>query len=273
MKLARRAARRVRAARILTIRLILTSSVLSVACTDAVGPIAPVGSRSVLDRPDDLSGEQIHVVYAVCSIRCSDRGLDTLGLLEESLSVAQNWLQTQTQGLHLRLDTFQGQLDVSFIEVTGDERDLDGRGSALVDYIWDELDRAGFPGGQKKYLIYYDGGNSVKGSAQFNARAAAVYIGDDVSWLRVDSPRAPRPPSIREFGALHEALHTLGAVDSGSPNHDSVLPFHVSDGPLDLMWGAPGWNPSVLDIGGDDYFGDAVPSNVTNLADSPFLTR
>ncbi|MFQ5691391.1 MAG: hypothetical protein ACE5HQ_14115, partial [Gemmatimonadota bacterium] len=79
------------------------------------------------------------------------------------------------------------------------------------------------------------------------------------------------PPKDSEFRPFHEVLHMLGFVDRSAPNHDFFHPHHVADDPTDLMWGGDRWNPGVLDVGHDDYFGENVPEGVRNLADSPFL--
>src|SRR5664279_1711946 len=64
-------------------------------------------ARSTVDRPDDIGGPQIHVVYVVPSDG-TDRALDTNGTLAASTTNWETWLRGQTGGLGLRLDTYQG---------------------------------------------------------------------------------------------------------------------------------------------------------------------
>jgi hypothetical protein len=70
---------------------------------------------------------------------------------------------------------------------------------------------------------------------------------------------------------LHEIMHTMGFVSPAAPHH--TLAGHVSDSNQDLMWaGTLPWQPTTLDVGGDDYYGAALPVGVLNLANIPFLT-
>ena len=71
---------------------------------------------------------------------------------------------------------------------------------------------------------------------------------------------------------LHEILHTVGVVATCAPNH--ILAGHVSDDPRDLMYaGDLPWDPSILDVGRDDYFehaNDFGPSCL-DIANSVFI--
>ncbi len=67
---------------------------------------------------------------------------------------------------------------------------------------------------------------------------------------------------INELKMLHEILHTLSLVSWGAPHH--TLRGHTSDNPTDLMYGGPlPWEPSVLDVGHDDYYLTGRPTSRT----------
>ena len=69
---------------------------------------------------------------------------------------------------------------------------------------------------------------------------------------------------------LHELVHTLGFVAACAPHH--TLAGHVSDDPRDLMYAGPlAWQPSMLDVGRDDYFGHGAYCD--DLAASDFLEQ
>ena len=69
---------------------------------------------------------------------------------------------------------------------------------------------------------------------------------------------------------IHEIMHTLGFVPTCAPHH--TLAGHVSDDPRDLMYaGSAPWQPSILDVNHDDYYGANVPGCL-NFAQSPYLT-
>src|SRR5262245_36560524 len=82
------------------------------------GPMANarVADRSTSDRPDDHAGSQVHAIYVVPSDGV-DRSFDTDGTIAASVSNFEAWLRNQTGGPGLRLDTYQGQLDVSFFRL------------------------------------------------------------------------------------------------------------------------------------------------------------
>ena len=48
----------------------------------------------------------------------ADRGLDTNGVADTWVGSLQNWLRGQTAGRGLRLDTYQGQLDITFFRLS-----------------------------------------------------------------------------------------------------------------------------------------------------------
>lgn len=74
-------------------------------------PAAGGGTASAVDRPDDITGFQIHVVYVTLA---DSPGHDQVasGLIDTWVSLSQRWLQG-TIGRQLRLDTHQGALDIS----------------------------------------------------------------------------------------------------------------------------------------------------------------
>jgi hypothetical protein len=98
-------------------RLLLAFAVLSVSVTllELVPPAAAaVQVRSNIDRPDDISGFQIHVVYVVPD-GSSDLNLDTNGQIDSWVKEGNSWLDNKVNR-NLRFDTFQGTTDVTFIK-------------------------------------------------------------------------------------------------------------------------------------------------------------
>src|SRR5512145_64893 len=87
-------------------------------CSDAAPPtetsntIAPIGNRSTVDRPAQVTGRQIHVIYMIPKDG-TDRGFDTTGTLERSVIRFQNWFGVRT-ALKFREDQYQGRLDITF---------------------------------------------------------------------------------------------------------------------------------------------------------------
>jgi hypothetical protein len=233
--------------------------------------------RAEADRPDEVRGPQIHVVYAVPSDR-ADRGLDTSGAIQGSVSLFQRWLAEQTGGPNLRVDTYMGMLDVTFARLDKTDAEISARGAFVREEIEAFLDRRGLTTAGKIYAVYYDGTSTYScGGASWPpyvaGRLAAMYLNG--------LPQGPVPcssnplrsdtPWYWEFAMLHDLLHTLGIVPTCAPHHWRAA--HVSDSPNDLMWaGDEPWQlPPQLDIGRDDYYGHGR-ADCADLAGSEYLT-
>jgi hypothetical protein len=236
--------------------------------------------RATADRPDDLAGPQIHVVYAVPSDG-EDRHLDDNGTLEGSVASFQAWLAQETGGPALRMDTYQGSLDVTFARLAKTEAELAALDPYLRDGIEDELQVMGFTAPGKLYAVYYDGlSNYACGGASWPpvipGNVVAMYLrGLPTQPVPCSSnvfARADQAPSYWEYAMLHDLLHGLGFVPQCAPNHHRA--GHVTSPNNDLMWaGDVGhWEfPAKLDVGRDDYYGHGR-GNCLDLAVSPYLT-
>lgn len=209
--------------------------------------------RSTEDRPDDLSGPQIHVVYALPS-NAEDRNLDRWGNIADSFEAIQNWLADEIDR-ELRLDTHGGELDVTFLRLSFDTQEGDGTNLNLVDRLLDET-RAAI--GQKPdtiYAFYYQGrATGLCGSAPLGGPAAAVYVSESCS---NSTPGAdPEEASTYEAVMVHELLHAFGAVPHCAPSQGNGS--HVIDDPTDVMYAGVergGRDEAVIDTRRDDYFG------------------
>jgi hypothetical protein len=245
--------------------------------------LAPAGAngalpRSTVDRLDEVRGPQVHVVYAVPADG-ADRRLDETGALEGSVGSFQGWLAGETGGANLRLDTYQGSLDVSFFRLTATDATVASRGAFVREAVQEELQAAGFNRPDRIYAVYYDGSSTYAcGGAfwppQLNGNAIVMYLrGRPPGAVCETNPfaAATSPPGYWEYAMLHDILHGLGMVPTCAPHHH--LAGHVSDFANDLMWaGSAPWQfPARLDIGRDDYYGHGR-SDCADLARSPYLT-
>ena len=207
--------------------------------------------RSTRDRPDDFDGPQIHAVYAVPSDR-EDRNLDRWGDVATSFEAIQNWLAEEV-GYRLRLDTYQGELDVTFLRLPFTHQEGDGQAGRLVHRLTEEIGAAMGLDRNKIYAIYYDGRQAgLCGSAPLGGPGAAVYLSCS------DAPLGANPDEISTFEAVmvHELLHAFRAVAPCAPNY--LEGSHVRDDPSDLMYTQPdrgGRAEAVIDTARDDYFG------------------
>jgi hypothetical protein len=234
--------------------------------------------RSTVDRLDEVRGPQIHVVYAVPADG-EDRRLDETGALEGSVGSFQTWLAAETGGANLRLDTYQGALDISFFRLAATDAAVASRGAFVREAVEQELRGAGFDRPDRIYAVYYDGSSTYScGGAfwppQLNGNAIVMYLRGRPSGALCELngfAAASSPPTYWEYAMLHDILHGLGMVATCAPHHH--LAGHVSDFANDLMWaGSQPWSfPARLDIGRDDYYGHGR-TDCADLARSPYLT-
>jgi hypothetical protein len=224
--------------------------------------------RASFDRPDDVAGPQVHVLYVVAA-DVADRGLDTDGEIAASVASWQSWLRGQTGGRGIRLDTYQGQLDVTFFRLATTS---DAALPRPVVAISTELAAAGFSAPDKIYAVYYDGASTLA-CGDGGAPYPSEYLtgSDSRSGTRCTGSFGVSPPGYFDFALLHELVHSLGYVPSCAPH---AAAQHVNDSPFDLMWGGGSPWASLpdmqLDVGHDDYFEARIP-DCPDLSGSRFL--
>lgn len=249
---------------------------------------SPAGARNLRDRADDISGPQIHVVYAT-RVGDEDRELDRNGSIETSLEIIQEWLESEI-GRTLRLDTYDGALDVTYLQV--DDADIDvrnrppcancGPGLRGADYL--TYIRSVFPESPSKtYAVFLDiheaGNLSGLGSEE---------LGIGVTFLKTRTPAAgAQKIGSVERTMLHEIVHALGGVGDCAPNSTARIEElqrgcgstgHVTDDINDLMGvevdieerSVTYYGGTTLDADRNDYVGHGRPG-CFDLLTSPFL--
>lgn len=208
--------------------------------------------RSTRDRPDDFFGPQIHVVYALPS-DLEDVNLDRYGDIERSMEAIQNWLSEEI-GYRLRLDTYGGKLEVSFVPLPF--ADGDPQTGPFILALGNAVAAAIGYSPNKLYAIYYAGRAAGScGSAEVGGAYAAVYVHREGCSDR--SPGLDREVASTYEGVMvHELLHSFGAASSCAADEGGGA--HVQDDPRDLMYAGAEHEPgtdAVIDVGRDDYFG------------------
>jgi hypothetical protein len=236
---------------------------------------------STVDRPDDVGGYEIHFIYALPSDG-KDDFLDVDGKIELSAEAMNNWLQSKTDH-HLRYDTYQGALDVSFmrLEYTADQ--ISSIGADIVNLMDYEIKTRGFNTTRKLYVVHYDGffvsDVGFCGIAQYPPEGAGITA---VLLLRGYNPKYELPcprqftksadyTGYFEVAILHELLHLMGMVPNCAPHNKDG---HVSDSSQDLMYfqydGTYSPLYTYLDYHNDDYYDAGIP-DCPDLARSVFL--
>ncbi len=250
--------------------------------------------RATTDRPDEVTGHSVHIMYVLPSDGI-DESLDTSGAITNSVNAFARWLCAQTKGSGLKLDTYQGGLDVTFVRLTASDEVL-MKGAELPwkvnpdanPYIRDDIERRikalGFSNPKKIYAVYYGGmSNTSCGGGpwppELVGSVAAVYLKGGF----LSQPNVPRcetnklaqagaQPGYLDFSMVHEIFHTLGLAPRCGKNH--TLNGHVSDSTKDIMYqGEQSWDYAhlTIDVNNDDYYKAGIAGCV-DLSKSIFLS-
>lgn len=219
--------------------------------------------EAVNDRPDIVTGQQIHAIVAVPADGPDTFAADSGHLADDVASIDSWWIgQDPTREPRFDLASFPAGpcLDISFLRLpqTADGLAAGGSSQAFTLLIAD-LYAAGFDQEFKKYLIYYDGApvdDSICGTGEGAFATGPAYA---VVWLSACSGIPT------DATAAHELLHALGALPAGAPNACTPQtdpagiadPGHPCDSPTDVLYpyatGAP-LSQLVLDYHHDDYY-------------------
>ncbi|MGH2709579.1 MAG: hypothetical protein ACRDH9_00030 [Actinomycetota bacterium] len=222
--------------------------------------------RSNTDRPDEVSGRQIHVVYVVPAAMPDDQ-YDELGVLEDSVRSMNVWMKQQTGNQEWVFDTYTLQpagssepmsaIDVSFLASDKTGTQLSG-----VADVQAELIAHGFDKPNKRYLSYVaSNAGGVCGDAWYPLDQTPTPVDGQYSDIYLYSSEGCRArefapnattPSFTETIAMQEMIHNDAMVPLVAP-HDclvGLLAFgHVCTGPLWAGGGdAGGLDPERFDV-------------------------
>jgi hypothetical protein len=214
--------------------------------------------ESATDRPDAVTGEQVHLVYAIPADAADNFGAVASRMADDAVSITNWWTgQDPTRTPRLDLAAFPtGQCaDISFVRLQDPSSSLVG-GSAAFQRVANDLLRAGLGSDYKRYLVYYDGPAVEPDVCGTGAGDFGHGLGFAIVWL-AGCTTAPS-----DAVAVHELVHSFGAVPTGAP-HECPPPheMHVCDSTLDLLY----WLDSgqalasrFLDFNHDDYYEHAT---------------
>lgn len=265
------------------------------------GPPTCSEARSELERPDDSPDPQVRVLYVIPSDG-TDEALDTNGTLCSSVLSWRRWLEEQSEGRTLRLDTADGVLDIGFVRLDLTDAQMHGTAAVAdidtgIAYVRDRIERElralGMLEAHKLYAVYYGGTSEYAcgGGAhppELVGQVGAMYLGGQIPGFApcTDAPwgQPDLVPRYIEYAMLHELVHSLGVVDSAAPHEHSAghafddaepsperdLMYSARPGGSDPPWGVYAPGGLVLDLGRDDYFEPPDPALV-DLARSAFL--
>jgi hypothetical protein len=244
---------------------------------DLVGVIPLQNS---LDTPDDSGRDKFHAVYVLGS----DSGAadpDMVGNIQRDVGALSSWFQSQTAH-PLNIDRKAGQIEVTTWKLPDLTKQQiakwadDSSPYFLIALIRMAQDGFGSPYG-RRWLFVLDtrgldtasfpcGVAFAQWATVFTNNACAPVTGT------TDADSVDGPPKNSAQVALHEMIHTLGAVPSCATHYDGT--GHVSDDTVeegsDLMYPTAELQPKSIDPHNDDYFNDNIPG-CPDVAESPFV--
>lgn len=224
------------------------------------------------DRPDAVTGRQVHVIYAVPSDGADTFATGAAKLADDVASIT-IWWQGQDATRVPRWDTAAFPagtcLDISFVRLAGPSSAYAGVGAnPAFSRVESDLAKAGFLDPFVKYLVYFDG-PSVQTDV---CGTGAGDFGDGPGYAVVWLAGCPSVPD--DSVAAHELLHAFGALPFGAPHACPGDTGHPCDSTLDVLYpynsGAP-LSSLYLDWNHDDYYGH--PGSWVDIQDSPWLHR
>jgi hypothetical protein len=253
---------------------------------------APLGERSYKDRPDDLPGlYQIHLLY-VLPADATDQNRDLDGKINKTVEVVNEWFLEQSGGSKVRFDTYQGELDITFIQLDMTSADFHEASAATYggpywvrDVLETTLTNMDIFQPGKLYVAMFEIGKQTVACADaahppdLMGRLAGLYPSAvlDSGWDCVNEPFG-EGVTFADMGVIHEIVHLLGFASACGKNPTSRDNLsHTGDFNNDLMWAPAGnstefWDTDrmQLDPGNDDYFKHSI-QGCLDLATSAFL--
>jgi hypothetical protein len=224
--------------------------------------------ESSADRPDAITGAQIHAIVATPADAPDNFAADANRLADDVASMAAWWSgQDGTRVPRFDLATFGGVTcpDISFVRLPEGSASFSGA-STSFDLVYRDLAGAGFFNPYKDYYVFFDG-PSVQENVCGTGGGAFNHGGSEaIVWL------AGCPGVPTDSVGTHELLHALGALPAGAPHACPGDNGHPCDSSTDLLYPTTAGQPlsqQVLDFNHDDYY--AHSGTWDDIQDSIFL--
>ena len=251
----------------------------------------PPPTRALVDRPDDVTGPQIHVVYAVASdgedlqldrspsspqyrrLTYRNQGRVSIHL---SFRTIQEWLAEQI-GQQLRLDTYRGEIDVSFVRLPFTETEIAADPDAMFDRVQSVVREETRT--SKALAIVYHGlaeETVIGGLGEIEGDAAWLLMRGFIEVTQFGGDHGWEAPYSVDLVMVHEIFHMMGAApvcasrSAGKTEVDycPAAGHHVSDA-RDIM-GSNNTPTAQIDPDRNDYYGHGYP-DCTDIAKSQYF--
>jgi List-Bact-rpt repeat protein len=229
------------------------------------------GAPSEVDsKPNTVAGNPVHWIYAIPSDG-QDGFSSFASAMQTDWETIDSWWRGQDPTRAPRSDlagfSCGPQLDLSSVRL-GNSSDQLAAPESPFDLIWDSLTSSGFDSSRTKYVVYYDG---PVGNEDICGVGATEPGGIGLATVLLQGCAGISNAEV----AVHELLHTMGAVPNAAPNNCAPPDDgHTCDNNRDLMYPVTDGTPLsglILDPGRDDYYGHS--GAWPDMQDSPWLVQ
>jgi hypothetical protein len=183
---------------------------------------AVASSRSLIDRTDDFSGYQIHLVYVALK-DSKDSEWDVDGKIHSWVHDSQKWLDKQV-GRKLLFDTYQGDTDVTFLPSKYTRNELCYEECDTLEKLKSEYVTQNPSYDGRKTLVF-----ALDEDLDKRFCGWAVSPGN-VALLSLGGSKCNSPNSLKTYGLvwpaitlLHELFHTYGIDHQCFDNSDLMI--------------------------------------------------
>ena len=224
---------------------------------------AAITVRSLVDRPDEVTGYQVHLVYVVPT-GSTDLNVDINGQIDSLVTEANSWLAAKL-GHKFIFDTFQGATDVTFLQSQYRVSELCRSDCEALTKLKNEFIAQNTNFNDSKTLLFVLGENldtESCGWANYASNVALIHNLTDTrsgcNWSTGKSKTGLTHPAA---SIIHELIHTFGI-------------HHVCMDNSDLMIGTPectiddstyGSVPITLDSKRSQYIGSDLAFGIDLL--------
>lgn len=244
------------------------------------------------DQVDEVRDEQIHVVYAVPKGETA-RTQELYPKIANSIAAWQRWLYAETNGHVVKFDTYQGALDITYVELPRTDKDYAKWNKYKVVEIAKDLDGIlkELPS-NKKYMVYLEGGRPYDneywacGDTQLDSNVMVQYLLAPTCFDGKDFAIVDAEPRYLDYVMIHELVHAEGGVAKDAPYeifyHLNSKAYVVKDGvPTeelvgedDLMsYSADFYGRKSLDRHRQSYYDPSGSITGANFANSKLLIK
>ncbi|HEY7207483.1 MAG TPA: hypothetical protein VH416_04515 [Gaiellaceae bacterium] len=221
-----------------------------------------------LPNLDVSSADQVRFLYVVPSDGADAFLADASGIATDAAAI-DAWWRGQDSTRTPRFDRYPfpncssqfGQLDIGFVRLAHPASYYTSRATP-AQLLDEDLGTSLSPPTPQKTIVYYDGpiaDPDVCGESDYGLTTSGGRFGFAYVYLRSSCDPGTPGNGATAAVAVHEFLHSLGAVPSGAPNTCPDSPGHVCDSSSDILYpfltDGDTIDSKVLDVGRNDYYG------------------